>query len=175
MSQLNGQKKPDSPLLTEVHALSDSQSYAHFHDNTAYDAHAYDASATAPPLRPPPAVTSRTFSTRAQDMVHRLWVAELVSWTSSAVALVTMLGVLAVYDNEWIESWPLSWKINSVVGTLNTLLRACVMIGVAAALGQLKWLWYRGQYRPLADFEAFDTASRSPVGAVRFLFTKGPL
>ena len=44
-----------------------------------------------------------------------------------------------------------------------------MLVPVCASLGQLKWLWYRRQRKPLHDFQLFDMASRGPWGALRLL------
>ncbi|KAK7931529.1 hypothetical protein PG985_002241 [Apiospora marii] len=43
------------------------------------------------------------------------------------------------------------------------------MYAVSAAIGQVKWNWFRAQRRPLHHFELLDEASRGPLGSLSIL------
>jgi hypothetical protein len=45
-----------------------------------------------------------------------------------------------------------------------------VSTSVAGALGQLAWLLYKGQYRPLLDFEMHQKAGHGAIGSLMLLF-----
>ena len=47
-----------------------------------------------------------------------------------------------------------------------------MVLSVAAAIGQSKWLWFQDDSRILQDIELFDDASRGPLGSLRMLSTR---
>ena len=56
----------------------------------------------------------------------------------------------------------------SVFATIGTFLLA---IPVGAALGQLKWTWFRRAHH-LVDFGAIDEASKGPMGSLLLLLQR---
>lgn len=62
---------------------------------------------------------------------------------------------------------------NFVLGALAQISHAFLVGPLGAALGQLKWSWFWKESRPrrLADFQAYDKASRGVVGAASVLFS----
>ncbi|KAF4552360.1 Hypothetical protein D9617_10g073410 [Elsinoe fawcettii] len=57
-------------------------------------------------------------------------------------------------------------------------MRVAVLVPIAAAIGQQKWLWFQLQkpgsrsYRSLEDMELLDSASRGPWGSIVLLFQR---
>ena len=62
--------------------------------------------------------------------------------------------------------------MNAVISFLTTIAKACMVLSVAAAIGQSKWLWFQDDSRILQDIELFDDASRGPLGSLRMLSTR---
>lgn len=123
-----------------------------------------------------PSCQSPRLSVRSRlgSMMNSCWAVELVTWVFSVMFLTGMIVILAATDRTWFSDWLFPWKISSIIALLNTGLKASMMVGVVASLGQLKWLWFTN-CRNLKDIQTFDVASRGPSGAFKFVLTKGPL
>ncbi|KAK5008037.1 hypothetical protein LTR28_004513 [Elasticomyces elasticus] len=88
-----------------------------------------------------------------------------------------MCGVLARVNNKPQSEWRNSRiTLNGVIALLATITKAALMVPVAEAISQRKWLWFlsKGQQggqkgRDLQDFEAFDNASRGAWGSAVLL------
>lgn len=116
------------------------------------------------------------------------WAPEIASCFIALGSLVSLIVILAVYDNEVLQDVPLGLSINTVVSILASTLKASMIMPVAEckcsrmitrisllilidiAISQLKWLWFGGNDRPLRDFEHFDQASRGPWGSILLVF-----
>jgi Protein of unknown function (DUF3176) len=48
-------------------------------------------------------------------------------------------------------------------------MKGFMLVPVCTSLGQLKWLWYSRQRKPLHDLQLFDMASRGPWSTLRLL------
>lgn len=103
------------------------------------------------------------------------WVGETLAILLSITAFATVVGLLRVYDECKPPSWPYHLTLNFVVSTLATVAKSALLLAVASALGQLKWLWMCSKQRRLQDLQVFDEASRGPLGALRLLVSRGRL
>lgn len=111
------------------------------------------------------------------NVVER-WLLEIVSWLVSAVCMGAIVAALAVLQDQPAARWPLNkvgLTFNAFVSILSRVAGAALLLPVAEALGQLKWIWFiRGDSKKMWDFEMFDNASRGPWGALLLLIhTKG--
>ncbi len=78
--------------------------------------------------------------------------------------------VLVRADGAAPPDWPLGITLNTFVAFFTSLARVAFMLPVVEGIGQLKWLWFASpQPRPLADFAAFDEASRGAFGSLKLL------
>ncbi|EAT86306.2 hypothetical protein SNOG_06475 [Parastagonospora nodorum SN15] len=89
-----------------------------------------------------------------------------------------IIAALAVLQDQPASRWPLNkagLTLNAFVSILSRIAGAALLLPVAEALGQLKWIWFiRGDSKKMWDFEMFDNASRGPWGALLLLIhTKG--
>jgi hypothetical protein len=73
---------------------------------------------------------------------------------------------LAIYNRHTLISWPHAISLNTVLSTLRVALKGFLMIIIASALGQSKWLWFSDKRHALLDFQVFDQASRGPWGSL---------
>lgn len=65
-------------------------------------------------------------------------------------------------------------QINSVISFFATIAKLAIASVVGSAINQSKWLWYRqDEPKPIQDLQAFDDASRGPLGAAMLPFTGG--
>ena len=98
------------------------------------------------------------------------WATELFFWLTAAISLAATILTLAIHENRSIPQWPLKITINTVLAILSQIASMSLIAAVAASISQLKWLWFTDKpKRPLADFEAFDDASRGPWGSALLL------
>jgi hypothetical protein len=97
------------------------------------------------------------------------WLWELLSCLLSLFSLIAIIIILKHYDGEPIQDAPQSVTLNSLLAIFITLAKAGLMVPLAEALSQLKWVWFREAERPLIDFQTFDEASRGPIGGFRLL------
>lgn len=94
---------------------------------------------------------------------------ELAGVVVSAGLLATMLALLSVYDHHPQPSWP-HISLNAVISTLSTLSKASLIFSLGESLGQLKWVWFSQQKRPLLHLRLFDSASRGAWGSLRLVW-----
>jgi hypothetical protein len=57
-------------------------------------------------------------------------------------------------------------SVNSVVSWLSTVAKAWLLISLKSGLGQLTWIWFGENERPLADLEVFDAGTRGLTGSL---------
>lgn len=105
----------------------------------------------------------------------KVWMPELIAALLVITLLVAEILILAHYDGKYLDRhWPHSWKINAVFAFITTFLEAACMFYVGAALGQLRWHWFKTKEHRLKWLDIMTNA-RAPTGALRFLMTKGML
>ncbi|KAJ4295616.1 hypothetical protein N0V90_007629 [Kalmusia sp. IMI 367209] len=103
----------------------------------------------------------------------RRWSIELISWTTSALCMGSIIGILLHIENQRLSQWPLGLTIITILAKIAA---ATLIIPTSEAIGQLKWNWYNGsKSKEMVDFEIFDKASRGgPWGSVMLILrTKG--
>jgi hypothetical protein len=106
------------------------------------------------------------------------WLLEIISWLISAICMGAIVATLIVLQDKPSSKWPfdgVGLTLNAFVSILSRIAGAALLLPVAEALGQLKWIWFiRGDSKKMWDFEMFDNASRGPWGAFLLLIhTKG--
>ncbi|KAG4437144.1 hypothetical protein IFR05_007378 [Cadophora sp. M221] len=82
--------------------------------------------------------------------------------------------VLKIYDGRTLPQWPYGITINTKIAIFSTFLTISLMVPVASAMSQLKWLWFAAPAAParaLRDFQNIDEASRGSWGCVKILFS----
>ena len=67
------------------------------------------------------------------------WLMEIISWTFSALCMITIIGVLFVFDRNELPRWPLGLTLNSFISAMSASAKAALLLPTAEALGQLKW------------------------------------
>ncbi|KAK4939584.1 hypothetical protein LTR10_020190 [Elasticomyces elasticus] len=106
------------------------------------------------------------------------WLAQLNldnwAWELGAAALClcilsTIAGILLAYDSRPVPSLPDTLSINAIISFLASLAKASLMLVVAAAIRQEKWLWFIKMPRPLHTVDSFEEASRGPYGSLRLI------
>ncbi|KAK5741300.1 hypothetical protein LTR17_004006 [Elasticomyces elasticus] len=99
------------------------------------------------------------------------WAPEIIAITFSTVCIIAIAAVLLVYEGKTTPHLPYGITLNAATSILATASRSLLIFTVAAAIGQLKWCWYRCE-RGINDLQSFDDASRGPWGSVMLLFSR---
>ncbi|KAL8719255.1 MAG: hypothetical protein Q9225_003714 [Loekoesia sp. 1 TL-2023] len=100
------------------------------------------------------------------------WAGELLANLLSIIAFFAIIIVVHKYDGHPLPRLPHDVTLNFVVSTLATITKSTLLLAVASALGQFKWLWMSSRPRRLQDLQVFDEASRGPLGAAKLLTSR---
>lgn len=104
------------------------------------------------------------------DWFYDWWMGELLSMLLSVVAFCSFVAVLLKYDDQILSTLPHNVNLNFLISTLATVSKSSLLLIVASALSQFKWLWMMSsKQRRLQDLQDFDEVSRGPLGAVQLL------
>ena len=122
--------------------------------------------------------------TRNPRLLHRIsrkllrlmndwWLLELISWAIGAICVVAIAAVMATFNGHPLPSrWPGGITLNAYISILAGAAKVMMAVPLEAALGQLKWLWFRSKTpRQLLDLERFDNAARGAWGAAALLLS----
>lgn len=91
-----------------------------------------------------------------------------LTWGKIRFTRITVIAaVLSAYDNHPLATLPLN--LNAFLAFFTTVATISFLTPVSQSLSQWKWNYFRAEDRSLADFELFDTASRSLPGCVMLL------
>ncbi|KAL2006985.1 hypothetical protein VTN00DRAFT_8423 [Thermoascus crustaceus] len=106
--------------------------------------------------------------------VFQSWLLEILSLVIGLLALVAIIVVLLEYNGQPLPDWPFGITMNSLISVFAKVLGIGLMMPIAEVISQAKWIWFTERPRRLADFEAFDSASRGSFGSLQFLLkTRG--
>lgn len=100
------------------------------------------------------------------------WSVEVLSIFFSIACFVSLVIVLAIYNNKTIPQLPFNITFNAIISILATAIKTSILLVLAAALGQRRWLWLRRSVPKdcnLYDIQLLDDASRGPWGALLLL------
>ncbi|KAK8059968.1 hypothetical protein PG996_009898, partial [Apiospora saccharicola] len=103
---------------------------------------------------------------------HSWWWAEIAAVVGSIAAMVALVVVLALSDGRALSLWTFFVQPNTVISILVMVSKTSMLLAVSACLSQLKWKHFLDGPRPLSHLQAFDNASRGPLGS---LFLMGNL
>ncbi|KAH7357596.1 hypothetical protein BKA66DRAFT_370493, partial [Pyrenochaeta sp. MPI-SDFR-AT-0127] len=98
------------------------------------------------------------------------WWWEVLAALLGLISTVLIVAILASMDGKPLSKWRTSAiQPNSLVAIFSTIARSSLLVPLAECLGQLKWSYFEKKKR-LDHFQSFDSASRGPWGACRFLW-----
>lgn len=108
------------------------------------------------------------------DWYNRIspWTLEVTAAVFSALCISTITLILWSINGKPYEAWQLlrtDITPNTLLSIVSTLAKSSLLLTIAAGLGQAKWLHLQKDRR-LADIQAFDEATRGPLGALRLLW-----
>jgi hypothetical protein len=108
-----------------------------------------------------------------------IWKYDLLLCVLSFAAITALICLLSTQDGKRQRTWANgTLTLNTAISILSTIIRSSVVVPIAAALTQQKWLWFRSSRaningRRLWDYEVFDRASRGVPGSIQLLGTTG--
>lgn len=108
---------------------------------------------------------------RIDHFANEWWLLEVTSCGGAVLSLLAIAIFLKVYDGHPQPQWPHGITPNSVISWFATLLRAFILMPIAACIGQASWNHFHDKSHPLKDIVVFDEASRGAVGSA-FLMIK---
>ncbi|KAK8127959.1 c6 and c2h2 transcription factor [Apiospora sp. TS-2023a] len=97
---------------------------------------------------------------------HSWWWAEIAAVVGSIAAMVALVIVLALSDGRALSLWTFFVQPNTVISILVMVSKTSMLLAVSACLSQLKWKHFLDRPRPLSHLQAFDNASRGPLGSL---------
>ncbi len=97
------------------------------------------------------------------------WVIELFMVGISLCCLTTVIVILMLADGITIRDWS-GFTLNTLVSILSTASKAAATLTLSSSVSQWCWIIFLTQRRRLIDFEAFDNASRGPLGCIELLW-----
>ena len=121
-------------------------------------------------IKSPPARHHR-FSSRGQV----LWPLQTAAWIASLLLFGAIIALLSVTHSRPQPEWSFrghSITIGALLSVLGTLSTIFIMVPITASLGQLKWIRFKQQPRPLSEHELIDQASRGPWGSLKLLWKR---
>lgn len=102
------------------------------------------------------------------------WFLEIASLLLGICAFIVIIVLLSHYDGRQQFQWN-GVTLNAVVSVLATIARIGIVVPVAEALAQWKWMHFSRGYKPLSDFGLLDDASRGTRGSLLLLWEKKSL
>lgn len=97
------------------------------------------------------------------------WLPEIMWCLLGVVCLAVIIAVLKTFDGHSLADWPLTVSLNTLIAFLVAICQVGLAVPLTEGLSQLKWNSFARGEKPLADFETFEHAKRSPVGAAMLL------
>lgn len=116
------------------------------------------------PEPPPQQPDSRHWKT---ERLREKWLLETLSILFSIACVIAMTILSFRLDGSWLSQWTFHLQPSTFFFILITAARSSMMLVVAEMLSQIKWLQLSlTTAQPVADFAAFDSASRGPLGSL---------
>ncbi|CAG8380063.1 unnamed protein product [Penicillium salamii] len=101
------------------------------------------------------------------------WLVETIAVLFSVACFLAICGILIAYNGKPRPDLRYGMSLNAIISVLATGCKSSLLFTIGEALGQLKWVWFRGKARPLVQLQTFDSASRGPFGSIVLLFQRG--
>lgn len=106
---------------------------------------------------------------------HDKWLWETTSILFSLACVIAITVLSSRLDGTWLSKWTFFLQPSTTFSILITAAESSMMVSVAEVLSQLKWLQTSlPKARSVADFAAFDSASRGPLGSLSLFYLWKP-
>ena len=97
------------------------------------------------------------------------WTLELLAYGGSLASIIVIFAILSHYDNRPQPEWPDNINLNSIISWFTTIMKALMLVPIAACIGQANWNHFHSKPHALIDTSVYDSASRGPAGAIQLL------
>ncbi|KAM0276835.1 hypothetical protein ACHAQH_006311 [Verticillium albo-atrum] len=121
------------------------------------------------------------FNYKRRRFYHKYWVSESFALLCAIGCFIFYICIIFINDGQPVEGWQhrhiqgitkVFKNLPSFVAFISTIMRGLIGYPIAAAMGQLKWHYFRkGQL--LEEIESIDKGSRGVSGAIKLIFSKG--
>ncbi|ETS84492.1 hypothetical protein PFICI_02517 [Pestalotiopsis fici W106-1] len=74
------------------------------------------------------------------------------------------------HANRPLPQWRYGITINGLLSIYSIVLRGCLGFVLTSCIGQLQWIWFSADRRPLYDAVLYDNAGRGPWGSLVWLW-----
>ena len=98
------------------------------------------------------------------------WFYEIFAIGFSLACFISIIGVLAAFNQEPAPSLSYGLTLNAIISILATASKSSLIFAVGECIGQLKWVWFHSRRRQLDEMQLFDSASRGPFGSLVVIF-----
>lgn len=103
--------------------------------------------------------------------LNQTWVFETAGFSVALLCLIATVTLFQTYNNQVVPIWPVT--PNFVLSLLGNVAFASTLLGVHAAVAQLKWILYSKSSWPLTGFSIFQRARAGGIGAASLLLIAG--
>jgi len=103
--------------------------------------------------------------------LNQSWIFEIAGFLIAFLCLAATVALLQAYDNEVVPSWPVT--PNFVLSLLANVGFTGTLLGVHAAVQQLKWILYSQSARPMTGFSWFQKARAGGISAAYLFYMAG--
>ncbi|KAK4132539.1 hypothetical protein BT67DRAFT_385374 [Trichocladium antarcticum] len=97
------------------------------------------------------------------------WLPEILCCLLGVACFAIIVAVLRTFEGRGLTDWPLTVSLNTLVAFLVAICHVALAVPLTEGLSQLKWNSFARGKKPLADFQTFEDAKRSPVGSAILL------
>lgn len=108
---------------------------------------------------------------RSCGYTFRSWFPEFLCCILGILAMIADVIILDLADGEPPTKVTQLVTINSLIQFITSVAKFAFMVPIVSVMGQLKWLWFKNDARPLTDFQLYDSAGSGGLGSVKFSLT----
>ncbi|KAM0335506.1 hypothetical protein ACHAQA_000554 [Verticillium albo-atrum] len=121
------------------------------------------------------------FNYKRRLFYHKYWVMESFSLLCALGCFIFYLCIIFINDGRPVEGWQyrrirgitkVFKNLPAFVAFISTIMRGLIGYPIAAAMGQLKWHYFRRGQR-LKELESIDKGSRGVTGSIKLIFSRG--
>jgi hypothetical protein len=98
------------------------------------------------------------------------WWLEIISLILSTIFTSIIVIVLCKMDGQPMAAWKNGLSIDALLSILTGLSKACLLMPISEALGQIQWIWSsKEKNKRASEYETLERASRGKWGAIAVL------
>ena len=104
---------------------------------------------------------------------NNMWIREYFVIFLSLGCMAAIAIILIAVHGKPLSRWRLFASPNALISIFAAISKSAMLLALAEAISQLKWIYFQSKAQRLQDFQTFDDASRGPWGALKLLATIG--